>query len=427
MQFTKQQKIILGIAGFIVLFFLLVLLGVIPGLRKNAAPTDLTIWGVGDSNGVWTNTIKNYEATHPNVAITYTEINQSNYEATLINALAAGNGPDMFMFNNAWLPKNGDKIIPAPASLMSTSTFADLFPQVASQDFVSSSSIYAMPLSVDTLALIYNKSIFNQSGVAIPPTTWKQFDNVVLQTRRKTYGILTGPAVALGGTLSSMTNATDIMNLLFLQEGTQMVSTYTGQETFSSVAGQAALAFYTQFSNPSSAYYTWKDSYGSALDSFAQGRSAMFIGYASQIPEIEAENPNLNIGVSTMPQFSLSDQINYPNYWGLAVSKQSKDPADAWNFISFITTDPTTASSYATASGRPPALRSLIAQYENDPVLGPYSLQALTAEDWSQPDSDAVSTIFNNMIESVLNKSASVGQALQTAELSVNNLETPQQ
>jgi ABC-type glycerol-3-phosphate transport system substrate-binding protein len=426
MQFTKQQKIILGVVGFIILFFLLVLVGIIPGLRKSGPPTNISVWGIGDSSDVWAAAIKSYEASNPNVTVTYTEVDQSNYESTLINALAAGAGPDIFAFNNSWLPKNGDKIVPAPPSLMSTSTFANIFPQVASQDFVSSSSIYAMPLSIDTLALIYNRSIFNQSGVAIPPATWKQFDTVVLKTRRKTYGAITGPAVAMGGTLASMANATDIMNLLFLQEGTQMVNGYGGEGTFSSGAGQAALALYTQFATPSSAYYTWRDSLGPALTSFASGRSAMFIGYASQIPQIEAANPDISLGVSTMPQLSLSNQINYPNYWGLAVSKQSKDQTDAWNFIDFVTTDPTTANNYAIASGRPPALRSLIAQHEGDPVLGPYALQALTAEDWAQPDSDAVSTIFNNMIESVLNGSAPIDQALQTAELSVNSLTNPQ-
>ena len=52
--------------------------------------------------------------------------------------------------------------------------------------------------------------------------------------------------------------------------------------------------------------------------------------------------------------------------------------------------------------------------------------KVFTARDWVEPDSDAVSTIFSNMIKSVLNKSSSVAQALQAAEASVNNLITPQ-
>jgi multiple sugar transport system substrate-binding protein len=412
--------------GFVILFFLLVLVGIIPGLRKNGTSATLKIWGVGDSSDVWAASIQSYSASHPGVAVTYTQIDQSNYESTLVNALAAGNGPDIFMFNNAWLPKNGDKIAPAPVSLMSTSTFAGIFPQVASQDFISNGYIYAMPLSIDTLALIYNKGIFNQSGVAVPPKTWAQFESVIRETRMETSGAISRPAVALGGTLTSMANATDILNLLLLQEGTEMISPESNQATFSSTAGQTALAFYTQFATPGSAYYTWKDSLGSALNSFANGKTAMFVGYASQIPQIKAENPYINFGVSTMPQFNLSNQINYPNYWGLAVSKQSQYQAQAWDFINFVTTDPTTANNYATASGRPPALRSLIAQYESDPILGPYASQALTAEDWVEPDADSVSTIFNNMIESVLNKTSSVSQALQTAEFSVNNIGSSQ-
>lgn len=422
MHFTKPQKIILGIAGFIVLFILLVLVGIIPGLRKGNSSITVNVWGVGDSSSVWASTIQSYEQSNPGVKVVYTEVDQSNYEANLINALASGNGPDIFMFNNSWLTENGNKIVPAPQSLISTSTFSDLFPQVVSQDFVASGYIYAMPLSVDTLALMYNKTIFDQSGVAVPPTTWTQFDKVVRETRRTTYGVITGPAVALGGTLTSMSNSTDILNLLFLQEGTTMVSPYNGQATFSSNAGQVALSFYTQFATPGNSYYTWRDSFGSALTSFASGKSAMFIGYASQIPEIKAVNPNINLGISTVPQFNTAQAVNYPDYWGLAVSKQSEYPTQAWNFIKFVTTDPTTANNYAQSSGRPPALLSLIAQYEADPMLGPYALQALTAQDWIEPNADQVSTIFNNMIESVLNKSASAGEALQTAEFSVNSI-----
>ncbi len=430
MQFTQSQKIILGIVGFIVLFFVLVILGVIPGLRQSGPSANLKIWGVGDSNSVWSASIQAYQQTHPNVSITYTQVDQSQYESKLINALAAGDGPDIFMFNNSWLPKQGDKIVPAPSSLMSTSTFESLFPQIASQDFVSNGYIYAMPLSVDTLALIYNRDIFNQSGVAVPPTTWAKFESVLRQTRRGTYPNVTRPAVALGGTLNSMGNAADILNLVMLQTGTQMVSPDSGQATFSSSAGEAALAFYIQFATPGSTYYTWNDYKGPALNSFASGTSAMFIGYASQIPQIKAINPYINLGVSTMPQFVLGDQVNYPNYWGLAVSRESQYQAQAWDFINFVTTDQTTANNYAVSSGRPPALRSLIAQYESDAILGPYASQALTAQDWVEPDSDAVSAIFSNMIESVLTRppsvslTTSISQSLQTAEFSVNNLIT---
>lgn len=426
MQFTKPQKIILGVVGFIILFFLLVALNIIPGLRKNGPTASLTVWGVGDASAVWDASIQSYHQAHPNVAITYAQIDQSQYQSKLIDALASGSGPDVFMFNNTWLTKHGDKIIAAPTSLITTSTYGNLFPQIAVQDFTSNGYVDAMPLSVDTLALLYNRDIFNQTGIAVPPTTWKQFETDVRLTRKQSFAVITRPAVALGGTLASMSNATDILNLLFLQTGTEMLIPGAYQAGFSSAAGATALSFYTQFANPSSPYYTWNDSKGPALNAFASGKTAMFIGYASQIADIKAQNPYLNLGVAAVPQFNPGNQVNYPNYWGLAVSKQSQSQAVAWDFINFVTTDQATANTYAASSKRPPALRSLISQYEGDAVLGPYASQALTAEDWIQPNSDTVSTIFSNMIESVLNRSASVGQALQTGESSINSLLIPQ-
>jgi len=48
--------------------------------------------------------------------------------------------------------------------------------------------------------------------------------------------------------------------------------------------------------------------------------------------------------------------------------------------------------------------------------LGPYAAQALTARSWPEPDPDAVSAIFNDMIQSALKGTLSTSQILQQAE-----------
>ena len=130
----------------------------------------------------------------------------------------------------------------------------------------------------------------------------------------------------------------------------------------------------------------------------------------------------MNLEVALMLQLDANQPVNYADYWGLAVSAQSGNPSAAWDFIMYFSADQTIAEKYLQESKRPPALRSLIQKYLNDPDLGVFSQQALTAKSWRQPDNIAIRRIFSNMIESVLNGRLYVSQALEQAENEVNSL-----
>src|SRR3990167_3346421 len=125
MQFTKPQLIILGAAGVVLLFFLLVFFGIIPGIRDDIRLPQayLEFWGVGDEQNDWADTINGFESTHSNISVKYTKLDPANYEKQLLDALASGSGPDVFMFHNAWLLKHANKAVPAPVDKLVLSTF----------------------------------------------------------------------------------------------------------------------------------------------------------------------------------------------------------------------------------------------------------------------------------------------------------------
>src|SRR5207253_1111406 len=100
-----------------------------------------------------------YQALHPNVQIQYTEQDIASYESDLIDALASGQGPDIFSINNSWLPKYIDKIAAAPDKTFTYKDYRDTFVDTAVQDFTKDNKIYGTALSVDSLALYYNKDI----------------------------------------------------------------------------------------------------------------------------------------------------------------------------------------------------------------------------------------------------------------------------
>ena len=434
-KFTRNQIIIISVVGIVALFLILVFTGIIPGLRpgvKERLKADLTFWGVYDKIDAYQSVITQFQNLHQGVRITYKQFDPQTYESELINALAAGKGPDIFMIHNTWLPKHYNKISPLPQEKLSFTDYSDqLFPEVVKNDFTAKNVIYAFPLSIDTLAFIYNKDIFDKSGVALAPTTWDELQNTIPQLRilDKT-GKISQAAAAIGGTNKSINRATDLLSLLMLQIGTQMVDSDFTRATFSQTGangfspGLNALNFYTQFTNPVNSDYTWNEAIHYSLDAFAEGSAATIFNYAYQLPYLKTKNPFLNFGVASMPQYNQANPVNYANYWGYAVSNKSSYSDLAWDFILLLTTNKDNVKNYLQETQRPPALRFFIQDptYLNDPVLGVFTKQILTAQSWLQIDNNKVETIFSDMIESVISGRQTAKTAINQAEAQITQL-----
>ncbi|MBI3638205.1 extracellular solute-binding protein [Candidatus Wolfebacteria bacterium] len=424
MSLSRYQIIIIAVAAILLIVLFLIFTGILPG-RKQATdkPPDvsLNIYGF-ESRNAFTDFIDNYVKIRSNVRINYYQISPSNYEQGLISAMASGRAPDIFMFHSSWLPKHFEKIYPVPQTQLSLIQFRQLFPMVAEQDFTRGETIFALPLYIDTPALLYNKDIFDAKKVPILPSTWTDFQKLVPQIREvNDANQVTLQAAAIGGSGRSIDGATDLLELIMAQFGNPSVGE-DGEIKFNPDAF-TAFDFYRQFSNSLSPYYTWSDDLGNSLDNFSQGKTAAIFNYMSRIPLIKSKNPVLNFGVAPMPQLGKGRQtVNIADYWGLTVSKASQNPTWAWDFVIQTATNPDVADAYSKSVTRPPALRSLISKYINDPQIGVFASQALTARSWAKPDSAAVRQIYENMIELVLDNRMSTKEALVNAREEMNRI-----
>jgi hypothetical protein len=77
---------------------------------------------------------------------------------------------------------------------------------------------------------------------------------------------------------------------------------------------------------------------------------------------------------------------------------------------------------YIGQTSRPSARRDVIDIQRNDPKLGVFAVQALSAKSWYQIDNFAVDQIFADMIEEVNLKKQTVRAALRGAEAKLNTL-----
>ncbi len=430
--FTQKQIIIIGGAVFLVLIGAVVFFLNIRSTPAGQGAVTLTIWGTDDSRA-FNDLISKYTGPGSGTQskISYVQIDPAQYRTKLLAALAAGTGPDIFEVSNRDLSQWMNVLAPVPATLATTFNQVTLqhdFPDIVAQDFVSGGNIYALPLSIDTLAMIYNKDLFNTAGIATVPTTWEGLQADLPALRRvNAQGQITQAALALGGSETSIPNAPDIIFLLMMQNGAQMTSADGSSVTFASGAnsndnsGLNAFNYYLQFSNAGGSDYTWNDGMGPALDSFTQGRTAAIFDYASALAQIKAKAPFLNYGVAAMPQpANATVAVNYAKYNGLAVSKDSTQIAGAWNFIINLTTSAADENIYTKDAGAPPALRSAIAADATDPVMSVFAAQALTAKSWHESNSEQIDSLMNTAIQNVLNGAADSTTALTQAQSAIN-------
>ncbi len=434
MQFSRTHIIIVGSVIFVILLLVGIFTGILPGTRTaTEKPPDvtLTVWGL-ENRSAMLDVLGGYEVLRKNVRASYEQIDPQTYERDIMNALASGTGPDIIMFRNTWLPKHYNKVVPLKETpQMNLAMLKQIFPSVIEQDFVASGKIYALPLYIDTLATFYNQDTFDKNGIALTPKDWLELQNLIPKLRQKdASGRILKPAVAIGGSAATIDNASDILTLLMLQAGAKMTDDYFTQATFSAnvqgeTPGLDALNFYTKFADQNSIYHTWNDSMESSLDSFAKGDTSVIFAYSSEREAIKNKNPFLNFKIAPMPQPTGAEKaVNYPDYWGLAVTNNSKNPDWAWDAILYLTANDAAAEKYLTTIQRPPALRSLIQKYTDHSELGVFAKQALSARSWPQIDKPAMQNIFSQLISAVISQALEPKEALFQAERQITDLIT---
>ncbi|MFH1671346.1 MAG: extracellular solute-binding protein [Candidatus Portnoybacteria bacterium] len=405
--------------------FIFGLAAALPGCKDQPLKAvELEFWGAFDDSDIWQELIGQFNQKYPKTQIKYYKKTYADYEKDLLEAMATGRGPDIFMIHHTWLTRYSDRIVTAPEDQITFKDVQDNFVDVVLDDFALNGSIGALPLGVDTLALYYNKDILNTVGIPQPPSTWEEFiEDVEKITQKDERGNIIRAGAALG-TARNINRSTDILSLLMIQSGVEMVSDQRDRAVFDQSTdyqgerysgGQRSLEFYTDFANPLKAVYTWNNRMHYSIDAFYEGKVAMMFNYSYHIPTIRAKAPYLNFGIAPMPQIKTStSDVNYANYWGLTVSRNSKDSERAWQFITWLS-QKENHQKYLELSGKPSARRDLIISQKTDPDLGVFAQQALSARSWYQADSLAIEQVLADMIESVVVGGSIIAEAIQKA------------
>lgn len=388
-------KLLLGLAFIIIL----VVLGikVLSIIKGKSAPKTVTLsyWGLWEDKNTLGTVFAEFEKAHPDIKIDYQKRDIKQYRETLKARIAGGQGPDIFRFHNSWLPMLKEDLLPLPKEVMGDNPQKDFYP-VVTRDVAVGGAYYGIPLEIDTLVLFINSDLFKNANLS-PPKTWNELRSIAPQlTTKDTGGKIKTAGVALG-TFDNINHASDILSLMFAQNGVDPKLIKQKQEN-----SQDTLSFYTSFAKGDSK--VWDETLDSSLLAFTKGSLAMFFGYSWDALTIRAINPDLKFEIAAVPQLDENKKITLASYWVEGVSKKSKNQKAAFALLSFLASKETSQKLYSEQAksrifGEPYARTDLADFLKDNSYLQTVVLQA----------KDAISTPFSsdtydNGLNSELNK-----------------------
>ena len=327
---SNFQIIIIVIFIAAAIFSIFVFSGAIPIGSKSASTGKGTVvlWGT-ISNSAISPILQNFNNLNTSFSVKYVEKDSSTFDQDLLEALASGQGPDMFFLPDNLVFHYKNKIYPIPYASYSQASFKNTFAGVG-EVFMTSGGILGFPIAIDPMVMYYNRAMLDTNSIASPPATWDDMISLVpLLTKKDTTTKQFTKSTIAFGQFSNVQNAKDIISALFMQLGNSIIKENVDgsyQSALSDNDLSSSLSFYSSFSDPLKSVYSWNKSLPSSTDAFASENLAFYFGYAGELPYIIKKNPNLNFAITTIPQIKGSKyNITSAHVMGIAVSLSSKN------------------------------------------------------------------------------------------------------
>lgn len=315
--------------------------------------------------------IANFQAANPDITVKQSTFPYADYRTKVAAAIPAGEGPDVVQLFYGWLNDyvRADLIQPLPAaSFPADKIDAEFFPMVGAMKI--GGNYMALPTAVRSLALFYNKRMFQDASYDAPPAT---LDEMIEMAAKMTQKDGAGNITAEG--LTSGMTAQDHhwwREGLLRQFGGAPYSDDNKTVTYNTDAGVKALQFYADLEQK---YGLTKSTFmDEPQAAFKAGRAAMHIDGSFRIGALK-DTRGLDWAVAELPAGPDGSKSNYSSYWVNAITSKAEGEklAAAVKFMEYITSDEAMQIWLETV-GELPAKPSAAMTEANlaDPVFGPF-------------------------------------------------------
>lgn len=420
--------------------------------EEATAPTtglrELDLWVVYDNTDAFREQIQAFQSNIPGIVVRVKKFtNLEEYEDLIVNEIAEGEGPDVFMVHNSWLPKHYKKLLPIPLDqpvVMNADLFRQTYFQASADDLIIDEQIYGMPLAIDNLAVFYNKQHFRDliATSDAPGALWENIQEQVTSLTKRNNSperfSLTGIAMGRADNISS---AVDILYSLMLEFGVQFYDEKEERATFAidqggENPGVDALQLFTSFGLPSYRNYSWNEYItGFApeekeINPFVRDKVSMIIGYPYLYNEIElaiqdqqrsgGEHIDIeDIGIAPFPQLISGQEATrrdtYASYFPLVVARTTDMSQEAWTLVQYLTSADA-LQTYHKITNRPTSRKDMVSEQQTEPLFGTFAFQAPFAKSFKIYDDAAYRKVFTDAIQDVVKNVATPQQALNAAQ-----------
>jgi multiple sugar transport system substrate-binding protein len=272
-----------------------------------------------------------FQSLEPKIKVKLTVSDWETYWDKLQASLAGGNAPDVFVMDGPLFPdyQTRNQLLDLTPLVTRDGFDVSQLADLGVKDFTASDGhLYGLPRDLSTIALYYNKTMFDAAGIAYPDGTWDWAKLVEVAKKLTT----TSGGATQWGFYTETTDMENYWSELVWQAGGDILS--ADKKTVMVDSDQAATGI--QFLQD----LIYKDKVmaqptpGGSGDLFENGQAAMEADGSWLVPSHVAAG--INFGVAPLPSGS-AGRATSVNPSGVVVYKGSKSTNAAWEFVKCYT------------------------------------------------------------------------------------------
>lgn len=312
---------------FLIPFFTLLLLS----CTKQADYVRFTSWQSSPTEErIIRQTLTNFEKEHPDVAYQFQPI-PGNYPEKIQLMLGTGKAPDLFWLKGDTAPAYMDFEVLEPldpfVTLDQNFDETDFF-SVFRDAFRHKGKNYGYAKDFNAYVLFYNKKLFAEAGLTGPPKNWEELYDFSKRLTKDTDG--DGKNDQFGFVIEP---SIDIALPFALQNGGELVSD-DGTVRVDEPEFIEALNFFMSLYRDGISTIPADQGAAWMGDVFSREQCAMTISGSWLIPYLRDNSPNLEYGVSELPQGKKRGTLAFTV--AMVIPKQSNHKKGAWTMLSYL-------------------------------------------------------------------------------------------
>lgn len=270
-----------------------------------------------------------YEAEHPGVTVEHQETAYGDFLQTILTSRVGGTAPDVYNVYSIWVPQLASAgVLEAPPPEVAEFIAAGYSPATVGAATIGG-QLWGIPTELSIYALVYNKKLLAEAGVAAPPATWAELREAAAAiTKVNDQGNIDVGGYAYG------TSVAEGVHPFYAQMFAAGVAPYAEDGRSTNLTSPEAVQI---LSDQAALFQEGITSNAITVDNFSAGAVAMQVSANWNKAEWEQAFGNAvgdTVGIAPIPTEGPGGTMLYSFLWAVDASSDAK--AEAWDLLTFL-------------------------------------------------------------------------------------------